>query len=161
MCSPTSAALAESDGTTATAAVMPERIIALGQAYRSAKVLLSAVELGVFTALGERPLDIEVLSRQIGIDNRGARDFLDALVALGMLVRDADGRYGNSAETNLYLDRNKPTYIGGALESSSARVYSLWGSLTAALRTGQPQCDRSVASNFGPLYADEKSREAF
>src|SRR5262245_10291762 len=150
MSSLTSAALARSDGTIA-AAVMPERIIALGQAYRSAKVLLSAVELGVFTALGEQPLDIEVLRRRIGIDDRGARDFLDALVALGMLVRDPDGRYGNSAETDLYLDRNKPTYIGGALESSSVRVYGIWGSLTAALRTGQPQCDRSVAGNFGPL----------
>jgi hypothetical protein len=143
------------------AAVTPDRVVALGQAFRCAKVLHSAVELGVFTVLAGGPLDIESLRLRVGLGARGARDFLDALVALGLLIRSADGCYGNSDETDLYLDRNKPTYVGGGMESSSTRVYGVWASLTAALRTGQPQCDRSVAGNFGPLYADETSREAF
>ena len=143
------------------AAITPDRVIALGQAFRRAKVLHSAIELRIFTALAAGPLDIETLRQRVGLNARGARDFLDVLVALGLLIRNADGCYSNSDETALYLDRNKPTYVGGAMESSSARVYGVWGSLTAALRTGQPQCDKSVASNFGPLYADETSREAF
>jgi hypothetical protein len=78
-----------------------------------------------------------------------------------MLVRDPDGRYANSAATGQYLDRNKSSYVGGELESSIDRSYMLWGSLTAALRTGRPQCDKSMVSNFGPLYANETSRDAF
>ena len=75
-----------------TSSVTPDRIIKLGHAFRAAKTLLSAVELGVFTALAEGPLDLEAASKRTGIHERGARDFFDALVALGMLDRDASGR---------------------------------------------------------------------
>jgi hypothetical protein len=78
-----------------------------------------------------------------------------------MLLRLPDGRYANSAETDCYLDRNKPSYIGGLLESSGTRLYGVWGSLTAALRTGHPQCEKSAASNFSPLYADAVARNTF
>ena len=141
--------------------VTSDRILELGQAFRGSKTLLSAVELGVFTVLSNGPLDLGDLSKRVGLDARGARDFLDALVALRMLVRDLDGRYTNSAETDLYLDRNKPTYVGGVLETSIARSYAVWGSLTAALRTGKPQNDLSMVSNFSGLYADTTLREAF
>src|SRR5712671_2261495 len=103
--------------------VTPDRIIELGQAFRGAKALLSAIELNVFTALAGGPLDLKTLSARVGLDTRGARDFLDALVTLGMLVRQPDGSYTNSAETDLYLDRDKPTYVGGVLESSITRTY--------------------------------------
>src|SRR4051812_32408986 len=93
-------------------AVSPDRIIELGEAFRGAKTLLSAVELGVFTTLAGGPLDLESLRERLGLHARGARDFLDALVALGMLGRREDGSYENSAETDTYLDRAKPTYIG-------------------------------------------------
>jgi SAM-dependent methyltransferase len=141
--------------------VTPDHILEVAQGFRGAKALLSAVELDVFTVLADGPLELEHLSAQLGLNARGARDFLDALVALGMLVRPHNGRYGNSAETDLYLDRNKPTYVGGVLESSNTRLYGVWGTLTTALRTGKPQCEKSAAGNFAPLYADEMLREAF
>src|SRR5262249_1656686 len=58
-------------------------------------------------------------------------------------------------------DRGKPNYIGGILESSITRNYSLWSSLTAALRTGKPQSSLSMVSNINALYADEALRDAF
>jgi hypothetical protein len=139
----------------------PDRILEVGHAFRASKALLSAVELGVFTVLAGGPLDADALGKRAGIHRRGARDFLDALVALGMLRRQQNGRYANSAETDLYLDRNKPTYVGGVLESAISRTYVTWGALTAALRTGQPQSDLSMVSNFGTLYADPTLRDAF
>jgi hypothetical protein len=139
----------------------PDRILEVGQAFRASKALLSAVELGVFTVLAGGPLDADDIGKRAGIHQRGARDFLDALVALGMLNRLDNGRYANSAETELYLDRNKTTYVGGVLESAISRTYVIWGSLTAALRTGQPQSDLSMVSNFDTLYADATLREAF
>src|SRR4051812_12770650 len=142
-------------------AVTPDRIMALGHAFRSSKALLSAVELGVFTALADGALDIEALRERVGVDERGARDFLDTLVALSMLVRYEDGRYANTLETDLYLDRNKPTYVGSLLESFNARHYDVWASLTAGLRTGKPQCNKSIVSNFAALYADKTLCEMF
>jgi len=139
----------------------PDRILELGQAFRASKALLSAIEIDLFTALSGGPLNLEDLSTRLGLHARGARDFLDALVSLGMLMRDQTGRYANSGETALYLDRNKPTYVGGVLETSIVRGYAVWGSLTAALRTGQPQSELSMVSNFSGLYADESLREAF
>jgi hypothetical protein len=141
--------------------VTPDRIMEIGHAFRASKALLSAVELGVFTALAHGPLALDALRGQASLDERAARDFLDTLVALGMLTRDADGRYANSAEADRYLDRNKPSYIGSLLERMSSRDFVVWGSLTTALRTGQPQYDQSAVKNFTPLYANEASRELY
>ena len=139
----------------------PDRILEIGHAFRASKTLLSAVELGIFTALAEGPLDLEALRQQVGMHARGARDFLDALVALGMLNRQADGCYCNSPETDRYLDRTKPTYIGGLLERLSVEQYGIWSALTAAVRTGMPQNDKTMVSNFAPLYADTRSRDLY
>jgi len=92
--------------------VLPKRIIEMGYAFWRSKALLSAVELDVFTVLAIGPLDLQTVRARIGIHERGARDFFDALVALGLLYRDAEGRYGNQPDTDLYLDRHKRTYIG-------------------------------------------------
>jgi hypothetical protein len=139
--------------------ITPDRIVKLGLAFRAAKALLSAVELGVFTALAESPLDLDTLTKRVGIDERGARDFFDALVALGMLERDESGRYANTLETDLYLDRQKPTYIGGELDHFNTYVYPHWNLLTPALRTGKPQSGARATGHYPALYADQAALE--
>ena len=91
----------------------------------------------------------------MGLHPRSARDFLDALVSLGFLKREGD-TYGNTPETELFLDRKKPSYIGGILEMANHRLYPFWGHLTEALRTGQPQSEikGGGASFFEALYAE-------
>jgi hypothetical protein len=133
----------------------PDRIVDLGTAFWRAKTLLSAVELGVFTELARGPLDAETLRQRLGLHPRSVRDFLDALVALGMLERD-DGRYRNTPETDLFLDRAKPSYMGGLLEMLNGRLYGHWGSLTDGLRTGQPQNEMKTGGDnlFAALYSD-------
>jgi O-methyltransferase domain/Dimerisation domain len=135
----------------------PDQILQLGHAYRGAKTLLSAVELGVFSVLAEGPAGLETLSRRAGVHERGARDFFDALVALGMLRRDQAGNYANTAETAFYLDRSKPSYIGGELEHFSSYVFPHWSFLTEALRTGQPQSGKRATGHYTALYADRPS----
>jgi O-methyltransferase/methyltransferase family protein len=141
--------------------VTPDRIIEIGHGYQRTKTLLSAVELGVFTVLAEGSADLDTLGKQLAIHKRGARDFLDALVALGLLERHDDGRYTNTPETDLYLDRHKPTYVGGLLESINARHYAIWGLLTSALRTGMPQSGTRGISNYPALYADQTALDTF
>src|SRR5215217_2320086 len=66
-----------------------------------------------------------------------------------------EGRYANTAETGLFLDRGKPTYVGGLLAMANARLYPFWARLTDALRTGEPQNEaRAGGDFFGELYAD-------
>lgn len=59
----------------------PEKLLALGMSFWNAKALLSAVELGVFDALAEGPADLTTLRARLGLHERSARDFLDALAA--------------------------------------------------------------------------------
>ena len=71
-----------------------------------------------------------------------------------MLERYGD-EYANTAGTDLFLDRNKPSYIGGMPEMANERLYPFWGSLTEALRTGHPQNEARVGENFfTALYQD-------
>ena len=134
--------------------VTPDAIMQLGMAFWGSKTLLSAVELGLFTELAGGKLDAEALRSQLGLHARSARDFFDALVALGMLERE-DGQYANTPASELFLDRAKPMYIGGMLEMANARLYPFWASLTEGLQTGQLQNEAKVGGDFfGELYAD-------
>ncbi len=137
------------------AGVTPDAIMQLGLGFWSSKVLLSAIELGVFSELaGTDGLDGEALRVRLGLHGRSAADFFDALVALGMLEREG-GRYANTPATELFLDRAKPSYAGGMLEMANARLYGFWGSLTEGLRTGAPQNEAKDGGDFfAALYAD-------
>jgi SAM-dependent methyltransferase len=153
---------AESTTVEAAAPVTPDAIMQLGLAFWGSKTLLSAIELGVFTQLAEAgPLEGEALRERLGLHRRSAVDFFDALVALGMLERE-DGRYANTAATDLFLDRSKPSYLGGMLEMANARLYPFWASLTDGLRTGEPQNEAKGGGDFfAALYADPQRLAQF
>jgi hypothetical protein len=140
----------------------PEKILQTGLAFWPAKTLLSAIEMGVFTELAHGPEAFDDLSGRLGLHPRSARDFLDTLVALGFLERTGD-RYGNTPETDLFLDRRKPSYIGGMLEMANHRLYPFWGHLTEALRTGLPQNEVKGGGPglFETLYADPARLQGF
>ena len=149
-------------GSPASEQATPERIMQLGLGFWGSKTLLSAVEIGLFTELAKGSLGFETLAERLMLHPRSARDFLDALVSLGMLERDG-GQYANTPETDLFLDRAKPSYIGGLLEMANARLYPFWGSLTEALRTGHPQNEAKGGEEdfFAALYADPGRLEGF
>jgi hypothetical protein len=143
--------------------VKPDQILQMGLGFWASKTLLSAVEMGLFTELAMGPEEFERLSGRLGLHPRSSRDFLDTLVALGFLQR-TNGTYSNTPETDLFLDRNKPSYIGGMLEMANARLYPFWGSLTEALRTGQQQNEAKGGkgeSFFVPIYADPARLKQF
>jgi SAM-dependent methyltransferase len=133
----------------------------LGAGFMGSKTLLSAIELGLFTELAKGPQTLEALTSRLDLHVRSAHDFFDALVALGMLKRTGT-RYANTPETALFLDRNKPSYMGGILEMANMRLYPFWGRLTDGLRTGQPQNEVKTGGDFfGTLYADPQRLQGF
>jgi hypothetical protein len=140
----------------------PEKIMQTGLAFWASKTLLSAIEMGVFSELARGPESFDALSGRLGLHPRSARDFFDALVALGFLVRDGN-KYANTPETDLFLDRKKPSYVGGVLEMANRRLYPFWGHLTEALRTGEPQNEyRSGGPGlFETLYSEPARLKEF
>ena len=144
----------------------PGRIMEVGMSFWSAKTLLSAVEVGLFTRLGDGSLTGAELQHALDLDERANPDFFDTLVALRFLARDGNGpgsRYRNTQETAMFLDRRSPGYMGGFLEMANARLYPFWGCLTEALRTGKPQNElkHGGASMFEQLYSKPDRLEQF
>jgi hypothetical protein len=140
----------------------PEKILQTGLAFWASKTLLSAIEMGVFSELSRGPEHFDSLSGRLGLHQRSARDFLDALVCLGFLTRKGQ-EYANTAETDLFLDRKKPSYVGGILEMANHRLYPFWGHLTEALRTGMPQNEIRGGGPgiFEQLYGDPARLKEF
>jgi O-methyltransferase domain/Dimerisation domain len=144
----------------------PSRILEVGFSFWGSKVLLTAVELEVFTKLGHQSMTAEELGEALELHPRGIFDFFDALVALGFLYRDGDGakgRYRNTEETAQFLNKHEPGYIGGILEMCNDRLFKFWSDLGPALKTGKPQNEikHSQKSMFETLYEDIPRLEQF
>ena len=144
----------------------PAHIMQVGMGFWPSKTVLSAVELELFTAIGDEELTGAEIGERLGLHPRAIYDFLDTLVALRFLERDGDGtdgRYSNTDEAAAFLDKRSPTYIGGILEMSNARLYRFWGDLTTALKTGEPQNEvkHTGQAMFDELYSDPARLEQF
>jgi hypothetical protein len=139
----------------------PDHILQTGLAFMASKTLLSAVEMEVFTELAKRPESLESLTGRLGLHPRSSRDFLDALVALGFIERK-DGHYSNTPASDLFLDKHKPSYIGGILEMANKRLYGHWNRLTTAIRTGEQQNEAMGEDEpFAAIYADPTRLKGF
>jgi hypothetical protein len=141
--------------------ISPDGILQLGLGFWGSKTLLSAIELGLFTELAKGPRDKDALRVYMGLHPRSVGDFLDALVALGMLDRKGT-KYRNTPATDLFLDRSKPSYVGGILEMCNVRLFGFWNSLTEGLKTGAPQNEAKQGGNlFTAIYNDPEKLKGF
>ena len=144
----------------------PAAILQTAFGFWSAKVLLTAVEFGLFTKLGDRRLTGAELGRELELHPRAIADFFDALVAMRFLERTGDGPtavYHNTHEAAHFLREDRPEYIGGILVMLNARLFRFWDDLPTALRTGRPQNEvkHGHKSIFEELYADLPKLEQF
>lgn len=119
----------------------PERILQAGLGFRDSQLLLSALELGLFTELGKGPRTAHQLHRALGLSAQATAPWLDRLVELNFLERDGAGDgaiYLNSREAAHFLDRKSAAYVGVELEGLGEQVYAQWKSLIRTLQDGEP-----------------------
>lgn len=144
----------------------PGHIMQTATAFWASKVLLTAVEFGLFSTLADESMTAMQIGESLGIHPRGRFDFLDALVALNFLDRDGDGPdglYRNTLETNTFLNKASPAYIGGLPEMLNRRLFGFWNDLGTALRTGEAQTEVKIHGKpvFEELYASESGLKTF
>jgi len=144
----------------------PSAILQTAFSFWSSKVLLTAVEFGVFTRLANRRLTGAELGVELKLHPRANPDFFDSLVAMDFLDREGDGpqaKYFNTPEGALFLDEKSPRYIGGILVMLNARLFKFWHDLPEALRTGKPQNEikHGQKGMFEELYSDLPRLEQF
>jgi precorrin-6B methylase 2 len=146
--------------------VDPSKIMQIGTGFFATKTLLTAVNMELFTILAKRVLSGNEIQLRLGLHSRNLYDFLDALVALGFLKRTGlreTALYENAEDTNLFLDKNKPSYVGGILEMCNNRLYPFWNDLEQGLKTGLPQNETKNGgkSIFEEIYADPAKLREF
>ena len=144
----------------------PSKIMQIGMGFWASKTLLTAVNLKLFTHLAQGELTGKEIQNRLGLHERSLFDFLDSLVALGFLTRKGikdDAVYQNSDESDLFLDQNKLTYIGGILEMSNNRLYRFWNDLEEGLKTGKPQNESKHGDKplFEAIYSNEDRLREF
>jgi O-methyltransferase/methyltransferase family protein len=147
----------------------PEHIMKVGIGFWASKTLLAAIRFNLFTILADGPLSGETIQKKLDLHDRGLYDFLDTLVALGFLDRQGiyeAAVYSNTAETDFFLDKKKPAYLGGILEMSNNRLYKYWGDLEEGLITGKPQNELKYTSSesgnqFDQFYKDPANLRDF
>jgi hypothetical protein len=114
----------------------PDRLLENALAFRRSTVLLSAHELGLFAELAAGPCDAGTLERRLGLLPDTTADFLDALVALGLVGRCGE-HFRNTPEASFFLDPANPAYIGRWLAMASAAMRES-ADLTSRLRATSP-----------------------
>ncbi|MDM9632174.1 methyltransferase [Robiginitalea aurantiaca] len=146
--------------------INPSKIMQIGMGFWASKTLLTAVNMELFTHLAKGGLSGREIQDKLGLHERSLYDFLDTLVALGFLKRVGlkdHAIYSNSDDSDFFLDKGKPSYIGGILEMSNNRLYPFWNDLEACLKTGKPQNETKNGdkSLFEAIYADEDRLREF
>lgn len=147
----------------------PETILKTGTGFWASKILLSAVNFSLFTLIAEKKkMNATQIKKALGLQcsDRNVYDFLDALFTFGFLSREGlleTAWYSNSPDSDFFLDKNKPTYIGGILEMMNNRLYGFWANLEEGLRTGLPQNEIKGGSEspFAELYKTPERLEGF
>lgn len=140
----------------------PQMIMQIGTGFWASKILLTAIEFQLFTHLAQKgSLSAQVIKSTLQLEctDRHLFDFLDVLTSLGFLNRTGlleDAEYSNSIDTDTFLDKNKPSYIGGLLEMMNNRLYGFWGNLGKALTSGKAQNEASIGEKpvFEVLYGN-------
>jgi len=113
--------------------VLPDDLSQTINAFRESRALLTAIELDLFSAVGEGTAAPDV-ARKLGTAPGATEALLNALVALGTLSK-VDGRYSCTPLTSRYLMEGAPHDSRAAL-THTAHLWARWSTLTDCVRAG-------------------------
>jgi SAM-dependent methyltransferase len=113
----------------------PKPIMDLATAFQRSRPLLTAFELGLFTALNSEARTSEETAAILDTEPRATDRLMNALVALGLLVKQ-NGRFSNTPMAEAYLVKGRPEYMGGL--SHTNHLWDTWSRMTEVVRAGHP-----------------------
>jgi ubiquinone/menaquinone biosynthesis C-methylase UbiE len=116
----------------------PDKFFETMVAYQRTAALKAAIDLDLFTAIGEGQRTASALAKRVHGVERAVRMLCDSLVVLGFLTKGGS-EYGLSADSAVFLDRNSPAYAGSARNFlASSFVVDGFRDLAAVVRSGRP-----------------------
>ena len=141
-------------------AVPPDDFTQMVNAWREGRIVLTAVELDLFSAIGDGATAAEI-ARRLAADPRGTGCLLHALVALGLLEKRGES-FANGPVAARFLRVGAPDDRRGALLHNAA-LWHRWSALTECVRTGRPadrgpRDERDTASFIAAMHANSTQR---
>ena len=127
------------------------KILEVSGSYWHACTLHAGVKLDLFSRIEAGDNTAEEIAGGLGYNVRGVAVLLDALAAMGLIVK-AKSRYSNTPASKSLLVKGSPQYIGYMIMHHHHLVEA-WSRLDQAVRTGKPARERGVF--------DEEERESF
>lgn len=111
-----------------------EYILEVASAFRKSKILLTAIELGIFSLLGSRELTSKDIAFELDTDPDTTERLLNSLTALEFTTKYRL-HYKNTTGSLQYLDKASPDYVGSLLHMNLN--WKSWGSLTEVVKSGK------------------------
>lgn len=138
----------------------PARIFETFQAYQRTAALKTAIELGLFTAIGEGQDTAAALAKKTGAAERGVRILCDFLVIMGFLEKDgkdgkAGSRYKLAQDAALFLDQRSPYYLGSIAKFlGEPELQQKYWVLTETVRRGGAAPEASSTAAEHPMWVE-------
>ena len=140
--------------TSAGAPPSPQLFFETVNAFHQTEALKAAIQLEVFTAIGEGNHTAQTIARRCQASERGIRILCDALVIMGFLKKDAS-HYGLTQDSAIFLDQRSPAYLGGSIGFLlSPPALEGYRELTAAVRKGGTAIDHDSTKPEHPMWVD-------
>jgi len=134
--------------------VSMEHIFQTILAYQRTAAIKAAVELDVFTAIGEGNGTAEQIARRCTASERGIRILADYLVIAGLLTKTGN-TYGLTPDTAFFLDRRSSAYAGSITQFLlNASQVDPFDDIAGAVRKGGTTVDRSAIAPEHPMWMD-------
>src|ERR1017187_7413988 len=131
----------------------PARLFQTFFAYQQSAAMKAAIDLDVFTAIGDRQTTAEQIAERAGAAERGIRILCDYLTVMGFLTKN-DSHYGLSPDSAVFLDRRSPAYTGSVADFLDApELLHAFDHLTDAVRKGGTvMSDEGTVSYDNPIW---------
>lgn len=127
-------------------------------AYQRTAALKAAIELDLFTAIGETTGTLTELVRRLEASERGVRVLCDYLVVMGFLHKNLDEpefRYGLTSDSAAFLDKRSPKYVGSSTIFLASPFFThAFRDLATVVRSGSPIPDSPSIEQELPIWVD-------
>jgi ubiquinone/menaquinone biosynthesis C-methylase UbiE len=122
------------------------------QAYQRTAALRSAVDLDVFTAIGDGAGTPAAIAARCQASERGVRILCDCLTIWGLLTK-REGTYQLTQDSAAFLSTRSPAYLGGVMAFMGAPpLLHMFDDLTATIRRGSRAESESTVSEENPVW---------
>lgn len=131
------------------------RLQRISKAFWESAALMSAVELGVFTAIANGQNTIASVATATRIEPVNAERLLTALAAMELVARDGEV-FSNAEDVDRFLVQGKPTYAGPWMLFGKPR-WDAWGRLTEHLKVRE--ADQRILGMYDETFTVERARQ--